>query len=106
VTTDATHERPGMTDPDCCLALTAPNQRWVADITYILLEEFTLLGVILDAFSRRVLGWELGKSPQTSLAIPALDRAVGDRRGSGRHHSSLGPGRPMCLGRSRRTMCR
>lgn len=81
VTTDSTHERPVYPNLIAGLALRAPNQLWVADITYIrLLEEFIFLAVILDAFSRRVLGWELGESLQTSLAIRALDRAVVDRR--------------------------
>lgn len=61
-------------------ALTAPNQVWVADITYVrLLEEFVFLAVVLDAFSRRVLGWELGQSLQTSLAVAALNRALAER---------------------------
>jgi len=52
----------------------------VADITYIrLLEEFIFLAVVLDAFSRRVLGWELGQSLQTSLALGALEHTLTDR---------------------------
>lgn len=52
----------------------------IADITYIrLMDEFILLAVVLDAFSRRVLGWELAESLQTSLAIGALERALADR---------------------------
>jgi putative transposase len=93
VTTDSTHERPVYPNLIAGLALTAPNQLWVADITYIrLLEEFIFLAVILDAFSRRVLGWELGESLQTSLAIRALDRAVVDRRVPAGliHHSDQG----------------
>ena len=93
VTTDSTHGRPVYPNLIAGLALTAPNQLWVADITYIrLLEEFIFLAVILDAFSRRVLGWELGESLQTSLAIRALDRAVVDRRVPAGiiHHSDQG----------------
>lgn len=93
VTTDSTHERPVYPNLIAGLALTAPNQLWVADITYIRLsEEFIFLAVILDAFSRRVLGWELGESLQTSLAIRALDRAVVDRRVPAGliHHSDQG----------------
>jgi transposase InsO family protein len=53
---------------------------WVADITYIRLrEEFIFLAVVLDAFSRRVVGWELGESLQVALAIRALNRALADR---------------------------
>ena len=81
VTTDSSHERPVYPNLIAGFALMAPNQVWVADITYIrLLEEFIFLAVILDAFSRRVLGWELGESLPTSLAIRALDRALADRR--------------------------
>jgi len=93
VTTDSTHERPVYPNLIGGLALTAPNQLWVADITYIrLLEEFIFLAVILDAFSRRVLGWEFGESLQTSLAIGALDRAIVDRRVPAGliHHSDQG----------------
>jgi putative transposase len=93
VTTDSTHERPVYPNLIAGLALTAPNQLWVAHITYIrLLEEFIFLAVILDAFSRRVLGWELGESLQTSLAIRALDRAVVNRRAPAGiiHHSDQG----------------
>jgi putative transposase len=93
VTTDSSHERPVYPNLIAGLALTAPNQLWVADITYIrLLEEFIFLAVILDAFSRRVLGWELGESLQTSLAVRALDRAVVDRRVPAGiiHHSDQG----------------
>lgn len=93
VTTDSSHERPVYPNLIAGLALTAPNQLWVADITYIrLLEEFIFLAVILDAFSRRVLGWELGESLQTSLALRALDRAVVHRRVPAGiiHHSDQG----------------
>lgn len=56
------------------------NQLWVADITYIRLsEEFVYLAVVLDAYSRRVVGWELGPTLQASLPLQALDRALADR---------------------------
>jgi transposase InsO family protein len=62
------------------MALTAINQLWVADITYIRLsEEFVYLAVVLDAYSRRVVGWELGPTLQASLPLQALDRALADR---------------------------
>lgn len=80
VTTDSGHGRPVYPNLITDLKLTAPNQLWVADITYIrLLEEYVFLAVVLDAFSRRVLGWELGESLQTSLTIHALERALTDR---------------------------
>ena len=53
------------------------NQLWVADITYIrLLLEFVYLAVILDAFSRRVIGWALGRTLKAELAHVALRMAI------------------------------
>jgi len=70
------------------------DQLWVADITYIrLLEQFAYLAVILDAFSRRVVGWALADHLQASLAIDALKMAIKRRRpapGSLIHHSDQG----------------
>ncbi len=93
VTTDSSHGRLAYPNRIADLVLTAPNQVWVADITYIrLLEEFIFLAVILDAFSRRVLGWELAESLQTILALRALDRALADRPVPANiiHHSDQG----------------
>ena len=70
-----------------------PNQLWVADITYIRLrQEFVYLAVILDAFSRRVVGWNLGRYCHSRLAVTALERAIAERRpGPGVvHHSDRG----------------
>lgn len=75
------------------MTLTGINQLWVADITYIRLEtEFVYLAVILDAFSRRVIGWALGQSLEASLTLTALRRALAARRpGPGLvHHSDRG----------------
>ncbi len=59
---------------------TAANQLWVADLTYIRLrEEFVYLAVILDAWSRRVVGWHLGETLEASLVVEALNRALADR---------------------------
>jgi transposase InsO family protein len=56
------------------------NQLWVADITYIRLrEEFLYLAVLLDAFSRRVVGWQLGDSLASELVQGALHRALAER---------------------------
>jgi len=61
--------------------VTGINQLWVADITYVRLREtFLYLAIILDAFSRRVVGWELGETLRAELALAALDRALADRR--------------------------
>ena len=71
-----------------------PDQIWVADITYIRLRtEFVYLAVVLDAFSRRVIGWALDTHLQASLAIDALNMAIAARRpapGSLIHHSDRG----------------
>lgn len=75
------------------MTLTDINQLWVSDITYIrMCEEFAYLAVILDAFSRRVVGWELGESLQASLALTALDRALAERsiQDGIVHHSDQG----------------
>lgn len=59
------------------LKLTGIDQLWVADITYIrLAEEFVYLAVVLDAFSRRVLGWALGERLDAGLAVGALRQAI------------------------------
>jgi transposase InsO family protein len=75
------------------MELTGLDQLWVADITYIRLEtEFIYLAVVLDAFSRRVIGWALGRSLEASLAVQALQMAF-RRRGSVQgltHHSDRG----------------
>jgi putative transposase len=76
------------------MELTAIDQLWVADITYIRLqEEFAFLAIVLDAFSRRIIGWALAKHLQASLATAALTMAITARRpqsGSLIHHSDRG----------------
>jgi putative transposase len=76
------------------MELTGLDQLWVADITYIrLLEEFAYLAVVLDAFSRRVVGWALATHLQATLAIAALTMALTARRPvphSLIHHSDCG----------------
>jgi len=75
------------------LVLNGINQLWVADITYIRLREtFLYLAVILDAYSRKVIGWELGDTLEASLAVAALKRALADRsiEAGIMHHSDRG----------------
>src|SRR5438552_14741601 len=76
------------------MVLTGLDQLCVADITYIrLLEEFAFLAVLLDAFSRRVIGWASEKHLRASLALTALEMAIQARRparGSLIHHSDRG----------------
>lgn len=62
------------------LNLTGVNQLWVADITYVRLREtFLYVAVVMDAYSRRVVGWELSEDLRAELALGALDRALADR---------------------------
>ncbi|MEN6533731.1 MAG: IS3 family transposase [Bryobacteraceae bacterium] len=93
VTTDSEHDfriYPNLTRR---FVPTAVNQLWVADITYIRLEEeFVYLAVILDAYSRRVIGWALERTLESSLTISALRMAL-DKRGAPPgliHHSDRG----------------
>jgi transposase InsO family protein len=76
------------------LALTEIDQLWVADITYIrLAEEFAYLAVVLDAFSRKVVGWCLADHLRASMAIEALASALQERHpapGTLIHHSDRG----------------
>jgi transposase InsO family protein len=76
------------------MELTGLDQLWVADITYVhLAETFGYLAIILDAFSRKVVGWAMETHLQASLAITALDMAITARQpppGSLIHHSDRG----------------
>ena len=63
------------------LALNSIDQLWVTDITYIRLQlEFVYLAVLLDAFSRRCIGWALQRGLEAALALEALPMALGQRR--------------------------
>ena len=72
----------------------ATNQLWVADITYVrLAEAFIYLAVILDAFSRKAVGWAMADHLRASLALDALEMALASREviaGSLVHHSDRG----------------
>lgn len=72
----------------------AIDQLWVADITYVrLAETFAYLAVVLDAFSRKVIGWAIAEHLQASLAVAALDMALATRQvvpGQLVHHSDRG----------------
>ena len=75
------------------MVLSDINQLWVADITYIRLRsEFVYLAVMLDAYSRRVIGWELSNSLTAELAVGALRQACNGRRFAPGlvHHSDRG----------------
>jgi putative transposase len=93
VTTDSNHDRPVYPNLAREIAPTGINQLWVADITYIRLErEFVYLAVILDAHSRRVIGWALDRTLEDELTMGALRMAL-DRRSPAPglvHHSDRG----------------
>jgi len=93
-TTDSNHPHPIApnrlkTDP----APAAPNQVWVADITYIwTLEGWIYLAAVMDLFSRKIVGWSLAPTMETSLVKEALQRALASRRPAAGllHHSDRG----------------
>ena len=97
VTTDSDHGRRVYPNLAGQMSLTGINQLWVADITYIRLEtEFVYLAVVIDAFSRRVIGWawpalaRCGRKPSvTSLTAPLLAVPRGRKRAPAR--------RPVCV---------
>jgi putative transposase len=75
-----------------CFAVAGPNQLWVADITYIpTWAGFLYLAVVLEAWSRRVIGWAMATHLRTELVLDALNMAVTQRRPTGViHHSDQG----------------
>jgi transposase InsO family protein len=92
-TTDSDHELEVSLNLAGRLKLTGVNQLWIADITYIRLHrEFVFLAVILDAFSRKVVGWELNRTLTARLATAALEKAIADRQPPPGlvHHSDRG----------------
>ena len=90
-TTDTRHDWEIVPNLVRGLRLSGLDQLWVADITYIRLqEEFAFLAVVLDAFSRAVVGWAMADHLRASLAVAALSMALRERRpswGSLVHHS-------------------
>ncbi len=93
VTTDSTHGRkvyPNLAEE---MTLSGIDQLWVADITYIRLQtEFVYLAVVIDAFSRRVIGWALDRTMEDNLTVAALRMALELRSPSPGlvHHSDRG----------------
>jgi transposase InsO family protein len=93
VTTDSDHEFEVYLNLASRMKLTGMDQLWVADITYIRLKkEFVYLAVILDAFSRKVVGWALDRTLASRLPIAALDQAIAERQPPPGlvHHSDRG----------------
>jgi transposase InsO family protein len=80
VTTDSNHGRKVYPNLARNMILTATDQLWRADITYLRLrDEFVFLAVILDAYSRRVIGWALDRTLEDELPLAALDMALARR---------------------------
>src|SRR5712692_10263363 len=93
VTTNSNHKLEIYLNLASRMQLTGINQLWVADITYLRLKtEFVYLAVILDAFSRRVVGWALERRMTTDLTKQALERAIATRGPAPGlvHHSDRG----------------
>ena len=79
-TTDSQHGYAVYPNLAARVTLTGVNQLWVADITYVRLREtFLYVAIVMDAYSRRVVGWELTEDLRAELALAALDRALADR---------------------------
>lgn len=80
VTTDSNHSRRVYPNLARKMVLTGMDQLWRADITYVRLrEEFVFLAVILDAYSRRVIGWSLDRTLEDELTLAALRMALSRR---------------------------
>jgi transposase InsO family protein len=93
VTTNSAHSLPVFPNLTRDLLLTNVDQLWVADITYIRLpRQFVYLAVVLDAFSRRVVGWALDRHLMTELTLQALQMALDSRQVKPGliHHSDRG----------------
>jgi len=93
VTTDSDHEFEVYLNLAGRMKLSGINQLWVADITYIRLQkEFVYLAVILDAFSRKVVGWALDQTLASRLPLAALEQAITERQPPPGlvHHSDRG----------------
>ena len=92
-TTDSNHPYPIHPNLAKSVVPTKPNQLWVADLTHIrILAGFVYLAVILDAFSRKAIGWAISKSIDRALAIEALSMAIRQRNPAAGciHHSDRG----------------
>jgi transposase InsO family protein len=93
VTTDSNHGRKVYPNLARQMTLTSVDQLWRADITYIRLrDEFIFLAVILDAYSRRVIGWALDRTMEDDLTLTALRMALSCRTIEAGlvHHSDRG----------------
>jgi putative transposase len=95
LTTDSNHNHKVFPNLIRNLKITQPDQVWASDITYIqLMDEFVYLAVMLDLFTRRCIGWKLGRHIDTQLTLTVLDQAIEQRWTPGIqgliHHSDQG----------------
>lgn len=93
MTTTSDHPWPVVPNRLRGIGPTARDQIWVADITYVRLRQgFVYLAVVLDAFSRKVVGWAMAQTLEAVVAVEALQRALADRRPPPGliHHSDRG----------------
>jgi putative transposase len=92
-TTDSKHGEPVYANLMKDLSLEAPNQCWVADLAYVHLPEgFVYLACLLDAYSRKCIGWSLARKMDSSLPLQALEMALAGRQVAPGliHHSDRG----------------
>lgn len=81
-TTDSDHEDPvAPNELDRDFKASGPNRKWVADITYVETDRgWAYLAIVLDLYSRRIVGWSMGDSLDTALVLSALDDAIERRK--------------------------
>jgi transposase InsO family protein len=94
-TTDSEHNLPVYPNLTKDMDITGINQYWAADITYIRLrQEFIYLAVVIDVYSRKCIGWKLGRDIDAKLALSALNMALTNRKNTDIskliHHSDQG----------------
>ena len=93
VTTDSEHQWRVYPNLARRMELSHINQLWVADITYVRLQqEFIYLAVILDVYSRRIVGWSISRKLVSKIALDALESALNERQPAAGliHHSDRG----------------
>ena len=99
VTTDSDHAGPIFPDLAKDVVPDRPNQLWVADLTYVAIPGgFVYLAAILDAWSRKVVGYAISRSMDARIAVAALKAAIREPRARQRLHPPLRPRIAVCVG--------
>lgn len=94
-TTNSDHSYPRYPNLVRGLAITAPDQVWVADITYVRVRcDFVYLAVLMDVFTRAIRGWEVSRCLDQALTLTALPRALRQHAAPQVHHSDQGCSTP------------